>query len=166
MSATGYRLAKEIRFQKEEYILDVGESVQTEVMIVESNYQTGPISWFLAEEGIVSFTPESTQTGRPTVTGLRPGTTTLTAVLINGVEATCTITVRGERGEESANRPGDADESGDVDISDALAVLQCSVGWGVSINHANADVDDDGAVTISDALLILQYSVGWDVELK
>ena len=72
-----------------------------------------------------------------------------------------------EKGADApVRRPGDANDDGDVDISDALVVLQYSVGWGVSINHANADADGDGAVTIADALLILQYAVGWDVELK
>ena len=62
--------------------------------------------------------------------------------------------------------PGDPTGDGSVDIFDALAVLQCAVGWDSDIDQEAGDVNDDGACDIFDALLILQYSVGWDVELK
>ncbi len=62
--------------------------------------------------------------------------------------------------------PGDASGDGEVDIFDALAVLQYAVGWDTELAPDAADVNDDGAVDIFDALLILQYAVGWDVELK
>ena len=61
--------------------------------------------------------------------------------------------------------PGDADDSGKVDILDALLTLQHSVGWDLVINLENANVDGDTDVDIIDALTILQYSVGWDLEL-
>ena len=61
--------------------------------------------------------------------------------------------------------PGDANDSGGVDILDALLTLQYSVGWNVAINTANANVDGNTSITILDALLILQYSVGWNVKL-
>lgn len=61
--------------------------------------------------------------------------------------------------------PGDANEDGRVDIFDALAILQCDVGWESPINTANADVNADGGADIFDALLILQHDVGWQVEL-
>lgn len=67
---------------------------------------------------------------------------------------------------EPASKPGDADGNGEVNILDALAVLQKSVGWSVKIDEAAADVDKSGAADILDALLILQACVGWDVELK
>ena len=146
------------------YDLIVGESKQTELMIDEMGYELGPISWKLADESIVSFTPEASQTGRPTVTGLQVGTTTLTATLINGVSAQCTITVHGET--PVGRSPGDADGDGEVSIADALVILRYSVGWGNPIDMNAADVDDSGMVDLADALLILQYCVGWDVELK
>lgn len=62
--------------------------------------------------------------------------------------------------------PGDASGDGQVDIMDALEVLQAAVGWGNAINSDAADVDGSGTVDIMDALLILQYAVGWDVEFK
>jgi len=62
--------------------------------------------------------------------------------------------------------PGDSTGDGNVDIFDALAILQFAVGWDVELNEEAGDVDDDGKCDVFDALLILQYSVGWDVELK
>ena len=62
--------------------------------------------------------------------------------------------------------PGDADGDGRVDITDALVILQYTVGWGNPIDHDAGDVNADGMCDIRDALLILQYCVGWDVELK
>ena len=64
-----------------------------------------------------------------------------------------------------ARTPGDANEDGLVDILDALAILQCDVGWEITINTSNADVDESNTVDIMDALKILQYDVGWDVTL-
>jgi len=62
--------------------------------------------------------------------------------------------------------PGDPTGDGNVDIFDALAILQFAVGWEIEVNQEAGDVNDDGKCDIFDALLILQYSVGWDVELK
>ena len=163
ISAYGYRMAKKIHFQMDRYDLNVGESKQTEVMIDEMGYELGPIQWKLSREGIVSFDPAAAATGRPTATGLRPGTVTLTATLLNGTTASCTIVVGGV---SPVRIPGDANGDGEADIMDALLILQHSVGWSVAIDTDAADVNASGEADIMDALLILQYSVGWDVELK
>ncbi len=57
---------------------------------------------------------------------------------------------------------GDANSDGEVNSSDALAVLQCSTGIRVlsSMEQAIADVDASGDVGSSDALLILQKITG------
>ena len=62
--------------------------------------------------------------------------------------------------------PGDADDNGKVDLSDALAILRYDAGTADAINTSNADVNADGAADIRDALLLLQFGAGWDVELK
>ncbi len=62
--------------------------------------------------------------------------------------------------------PGDADDNGSVDLSDALAILRYGAGGTDAINTANADVNADGAADLKDALLLLQFGAGWDVELK
>lgn len=58
---------------------------------------------------------------------------------------------------------GDADESGETDITDALCALRVSVGLDTRISVSGwfaADMDADGAVTVSDALLILRLAAG------
>ena len=67
---------------------------------------------------------------------------------------------------KAAHTPGDADESGEIDVSDVLMIQQYTAGWNVAINLENADVDGDGSADISDALLIQQKIAGWNVELK
>ena len=62
--------------------------------------------------------------------------------------------------------PGDADDSGTVDLADALVIMQYDAGWNVNINESNAEVDGNGTINIFDALLILQYNAGWTVTLK
>lgn len=150
----GFRLAEEIRFQHESYTLVVGESKQTEIMTVEMGYEPGPIYWMVGDPEIISFNPASPSTGRPTATGLKPGTTTLTAELVNGVKATCTITVK---------KPillGDANEDGQVDIYDALRIQQLCAGWGVYVRRENADVNGSGGVDLYDAIQILRTVAG------
>lgn len=62
--------------------------------------------------------------------------------------------------------PGDADENGSVDISDALAVLLYASDAQGTINLGNADVNGDNTVDLRDALLIFQQEAGWDVKLN
>ncbi|MCH2136653.1 MAG: plastocyanin/azurin family copper-binding protein [Phycisphaerales bacterium] len=58
-----------------------------------------------------------------------------------------TITVEGS----GTDCPGDADESGDVNVDDVLAVITV---WGQSCD-CSEDVTDDGQVNIDDLLLVL-----------
>ena len=97
----------------------------------------------------------------PSVIGLKPGTTTLTATQPNGAKAVCTITVVDAHG-----LPGDANNSGAVSLADVTLVLQHCAGDAVQINLSNADVNDDGKVDSQDVLLIMQYTSGWGVTLK
>lgn len=66
---------------------------------------------------------------------------------------------------ETTRLPGDADEDGEVVLSDALLILQYDAGERVSINSSNADVNGDGGADVNDALRILQYVAGWNVTL-
>lgn len=62
--------------------------------------------------------------------------------------------------------PGDANDDGDVDVNDALRILQYGAGEKVEINLDNADVDANDTADIQDALCILQYLAGWNVVLR
>ena len=97
----------------------------------------------------------------PSVIGLKPGTTTLTATQPNGAKAVCTITVVNPHA-----LPGDADNSGAVTLEDGILVLRHCAGDDVQINLSNANVNGDSKVEIHDALLIMQYVAGWNVTLK
>ncbi|MBN1696733.1 MAG: hypothetical protein JW881_04405 [Spirochaetales bacterium] len=62
---------------------------------------------------------------------------------------------------QDAGLLGDVNDSGSIDIVDALLVAQYYVGSGfVEIDSGLADVDGNGTVNIVDALLIAQYYVG------
>ena len=65
-----------------------------------------------------------------------------------------------------ARFPGDADEDENVDMNDALCILQYFMDTKTEINLNNADVNADEKVDAMDALLLLQYSAGWNVRLQ
>lgn len=67
---------------------------------------------------------------------------------------------------DSPRFPGDANDSGEADIQDALLIMHYCAGWSVSLNKSNADVNGSGSVELNDALLILRYGAGEDVVLK
>ncbi len=81
----------------------------------------------------------------------------------SGFCSACNTVTGGQTGPTPT--PGDANEDGDVDIFDALAILQHATGWDIELSLSNGDVNADGACDIFDALLVLQYTVGWNVEL-
>ena len=164
MFAFAYRLPDKIKFREDSYTIKVGEHVQTEVEKDEnmpSGDIVGDLTWKVGDASIIRFDERFPSTGMPTVTGLKPGTTTLTATQPNGAKAVCTITVV-----ESGRLPGDADNNGAVNMNDALTVLRYCAGEGNAINLSNADVTGDSQVSTQDALLILQREAGWNVTLK
>lgn len=161
--ASGYHMVSNIKFYEESYTVDAGGKVTVNVCKDETSGGMGPVYFTVEDESIAVIQPHAEGSSGADVTGLRPGTTTVTAALINGTTASCTITVLGDA---PARVPGDADGDGSVSIMDALAILQYDVGWNIDINVANADANEDGAANILDALLVLQYDVGWDVALK
>lgn len=66
----------------------------------------------------------------------------------------------------SAAVRGDVDGNGKVNSSDALTVLQYSVGQIKTISKTKADINGDGKINSSDALMILQISVGMITDIK
>lgn len=62
--------------------------------------------------------------------------------------------------------PGDANEDGKVNLTDATVMLQHVAQWIVGLNIDNADVNDDSFINLSDITLILKHIARWDVELK
>lgn len=160
VQAHAFDLSREIRFWEENVTVLAGESVQTNVYSVDMADGLGDITWTVGDTSIIRFDEKFPATGMPTVTGLKAGTTTLTATLINGVSATCTVTVTGK-----LRIAGDVNEDDTVDLADAMAVLDYLAGTG-SISQRNADVTGDFWVDMRDALLLLQYCAGWGVALQ
>ncbi len=75
--------------------------------------------------------------------------------------ANCDVTFSNCRLSKGYFAPGDADRNGTVDVTDALLVLQHSVGK-IVLEPAlcfSCDVNVSGTLTVTDALLILQRSV-------
>lgn len=163
MSVWAFRLATAIEFRQASYTVQLGEHVQTEVSPVDllSGDRVGELTWTVGDPAIIAFDEDFPATGMPTVTGLKPGTTTLTATQVSGNSVTCTITVLGP-----SRTPGDVLDNGGVTLDDALALLQHCAGEAVAINERNADVNADGNADVTDALIILQYIAGWNVTLQ
>lgn len=164
MNADAYRLPDKIKFRYDSYTVNVGEHEQTEVWKDEtmiSSARVGDLTWKVGDPTIIRFEERLPSTGMPSVIGLKPGTTTLTATQPNGAKAVCTITVV-----DPHALPGDADNSGAVTLADSILVLQHCAGETVSINLSNANANGDGKVDIYDALLIMQYVAGWNVTLQ
>lgn len=61
--------------------------------------------------------------------------------------------------------PGDADDNGEVNPADAVAILNALANDG-AVNLNNADVNANDELDTRDALLILQFAAGWDVVLQ
>ena len=65
-----------------------------------------------------------------------------------------------------AYTPGDINGDGEVDINDAVCLLQYVAGWKLDgIVKEALDVNGDGRINTKDAIQILRYIAGWNVTL-
>lgn len=80
-------------------------------------------------------------------------------------ETRVTVLDREDNVEPGEGFPGDADDNGEVNPADAVAILNALANDG-AINFNNADVNANEALDMQDALLILQFAAGWDVVLQ
>ncbi|WP_317854885.1 Ig-like domain-containing protein [Chakrabartyella piscis] len=109
------------------------------------------VTWSSNNTAVVSVS----RTGEVTAIGL--GTAVLTATSTDG-SFTDTITVQ-----VSLNADyGDVNNDGNVDVADALIVLQANVGLRTltATQQETADVNDDNYIDAADAILILRYNSG------
>ena len=65
-----------------------------------------------------------------------------------------------------AYTPGDINGDGEVDITDAVCLLQYVAGWKLNnVVKEALDVNGDGRINTKDAIQILRYIAGWTVTL-
>ncbi len=159
----GDTLTIKVNEQFQMYMLERGIPV-TETLLAGTTYTLKQVDG--------AWTVEATEYG-PGAWLARTGLIAIGDAVVSGGKAEAEIALDGGEGyvltagaASPVILPGDASGDGEVDIFDALAVLQYAVGWGNELDASAGDVNDDGACDIFDALLILQYAVGWDVELK
>ena len=119
---------------------------------------TGSISANPAPDGTPRTTTPDTpkQTDAPKQTTAAPTVTTAAPTVTTAEQPTVNPPARGKW--------GDADESGIVDVSDAVLIAQYSVGMDTIIISDNglllSDVTGDGSVSNSDTLKVIQFIVG------
>lgn len=133
---------------KETISLGLGLTLTTDIELeADGNYIVSGSDIYGTLNAVLRVTPSGA------VTNLTPTPGTITrprsiAVVPEGLGVLC----------------GDADDSGAVTASDALAILQTAVG-ARTCALCVCDVDDSSAVTATDALITLNASVGLEVEL-
>lgn len=118
-----------------------------------SDYGSDPLTWYETADGIAI----SDFNGMPTDLYMRNGRLIMD---VNGVKLAFIRTG------SAPQVPGDVQNDGKIDLSDAIAILDYCSGGSSGINTANADVNGDDCVDVRDALLILQYLAGWNVTLQ
>ena len=92
---------------------------------------------------------------RGVITGVGEGTTTVT-VTIDNMSATCTVVVG-----VPPYTKGDVNGDGDVDIADAVCIVNHIVGKpNATFFEDAADVNNDGDIDIADAVHIVNLIVG------
>ena len=162
VSVLGYKLSEAIHISESVLRLAVGEFANIQVVNDEAGALLGDYVVVAEDETVATVTSYVPSENRYTVSAVKPGTTMVVAMLLNGTYATCEVTVY----DPDARVPGDVNEDGKINSRDALAILRYAAGQDVSINTANADVNEDGKINSRDALAILRYAAGQDVVLK
>lgn len=134
---------------------DISVTVNTGNLEVFGNMETDPVPGGLALRILtIHWTP------------VNPGNTTLlfTGVILEDEGATGIgdpDDIKGINGTVTVTPEPDVNSDGEIDIIDALLVVQYYVGLNpAGFNPLVADVDCDGDIDIVDALLIAQYYVG------
>lgn len=164
LGAFGFRLASEIWFNgKDQNTLRVGETLQIHVSPhpdQEPDMRVGDIEWIAEDPSLFDIDMYAPGASDITITGLKPGTTTLRAKQVSGRSVTCTVTV------EPVPEIGDVNADGVVEPLDALLVMQRLAYWKVDFRGDDADVNGDDVITAEDALIILRMCADEEAALE
>ncbi|MBR4199807.1 MAG: glycoside hydrolase family 9 protein [Oscillospiraceae bacterium] len=123
----------------------------------------GSISAAPAPDGTPKTTDEPKQTEAPKQTTAAPSVTTAAPSVTTAAPAVTTEAPSSSGPNTPNGKWGDADESGEVDVSDAVIVARFAVGDKVNVTENGqllADVTGDGNVTSDDALKIVRGIAG------
>lgn len=141
-----------ITLDKNEVSLLVGETMELKATIESEDELNKNIIWSSSNEDIATISKEGI------ITALASGNVIITAITEDGgKEASCKVTVK-----ENERKLGDVDNSGDIDVNDALIILKISASL-ITPTQAQekiADVNGDNTIDSADALLVLKYAAG------
>ncbi len=165
LTVRGYQLPQSVYLVPEVLEVPVNGTSTMRLDWDEDGCEVPSVMWIVDNPEIVTCEEYTAGRQENVFQGKKVGTTMVLAAVTDDLYALTMVRVFDPFYDPSVRLPGDADVDGAVTILDALAVLQCNVGWGVEINASNANVDGDEEITILDALRILQHCVGWEVEL-
>lgn len=110
------------------------------------------VEWLSSDRNVVTVSEDGK------ITGISEGVATVYAY-VDGIRKECKVTVK-----EATFTYADLDNSGKVDVIDAVIVKRMLAGLDSDINFDAADVNVDGIVSVLDAVEIMKYIAGVEVE--
>ncbi len=116
------------------------------------------VIWKSSDESVVSVSDQGV------IIALKEGYAIITVVTEDGnKEAFCKVIVEQDKG-----KLGDVDNSGDIDVNDALIILKISASLitPTQAQEKTADVNGDNTIDSADALLVLKYAAGLITEFS
>ena len=145
-----------------EPLLRVGETLDLTAIPIPGDASDYTITWICSDGSVAALEANGE---RATVTALSPGTAVITVRATDEVlhpdmffTAECVITVI----EEQSFLPGDIDQNGTVNVTDAVLALRHSMGI-ITLDELQqriGDMDGNGVVNVTDALTIMRIAMG------
>ena len=158
VSAQGYMLPVYVYIDPSPLRIRAGEGEMVILNWLDSSCRVEEVYWFSDDDSIATCHETTQGKGTNYISARKPGRTTIYAMITEDLYAVCEVEVY----EADARIPGDANDDGFVNLSDAVHIMR----KGFPMNTANADVNGDGKVDEQDALLVMQYAAGWHVTLE
>ena len=142
--------------------LHVGGTLELTAIPIPGNASDYTINWISSDESVVTVEWDGT---RATVTAVGSGEAVITVRATDEVlhpdmsfTAECVILVSGV----SPYLPGDVDQNGTVNVTDALLAMRCAMGI-LSLSDLQieiGDMDGSGSISVTDALTIMRIAMG------
>ncbi len=143
-------LVTDVTLDKNALSLEVGDTMELTATINPLDAYNQNIIWSSSDKKVATVL-----NGKITAVGL--GSAIITATTKDGdKQAFCEVTVI------EKEKLGDVDNSGDIDVNDALIILKISANLitPTQAQEKTADVNGDNTIDSADALLVLKYAAG------